>query len=159
MNLRSLMPIGRDRNVARSDNPFMSLQREIDRLFDDFTRGFPTFSDAGSGELLPSVDVTETDKQIEITAELPGLEEKDVQVNLADNVLTIRGEKKAEKEEKDKTYRLVERSYGSFVRSLELPDGVNPDAIKASITKGVLTVTVPKPAPAQVKKIDVKTAA
>ena len=162
MNLRSLMPIGRDRNVARSDNPFMSLQREVDRLFDDFTRGFPAFYSAGAAgaaELLPSVDVTETDKQIEITAELPGLEEKDVQVNVADNVLTIRGEKKAEKEEKDKTFRLVERSYGSFVRSLELPEGVNADAIKASIDKGVLKVTVPKPAPAQVKKIDVKTAA
>ena len=162
MNLRSLMPISRDRNVARSDNPFMSLQREVDRLFDDFTRGFPAFSSAGAAgaaELLPSVDVTETDKQIEITAELPGLEEKDVQVNVADNVLTIRGEKKAEKEEKDKTFRLVERSYGSFVRSLELPEGVNADAIKASIDKGVLKVTVPKPAPAQVKKIDVKTAA
>ena len=82
-----------------------------------------------------------------------------MQVNLADNVLTIRGEKKAEKEEKDKTYRLVERSYGSFVRSLELPEGVNADAIKASIDKGVLKVTVPKPATVQVKKIDVKAAA
>ena len=159
MNLRSLIPIGRDRNVARSDNPFISLQREIDRLFDDFTRGFPALSTGGTAELLPNLDVTETDKQIEITAELPGLEEKDVQVNLADNVLTIRGEKKAEKEEKDKTYRLVERSYGSFVRSLELPEGVNADAIKASIDKGVLKVTVPKPAPVQVKKIDVKAAA
>jgi len=159
MNLRSLIPVGRERSVARSDNPFMSLQREIDRLFDDFTRGFPTFPSLGTTELLPSMDVTETDKQIEITAELPGLEEKDVQVNVADNVLTIRGEKKAEKEEKDKAYRLVERSYGSFVRSLELPEGVNADAIKASIEKGVLKVTVPKPAPAQVKKIDVKAAA
>ncbi len=159
MNLGSLITVGRDRNVARNDNPFMSLQREIDRLFDDFTRGFPAFSTGGGNELLPSVDVTETDKQIEITAELPGLEEKDVQVNLADNVLTIRGEKKAEKEEKDKAYRLVERSYGSFVRSLELPEGVDANAIKASIDKGVLKVTVPKPAPAQVKKIDVKAAA
>jgi HSP20 family protein len=159
MNLRSLIPVGRDRSVARSDNPFMSLQREIDRLFDDFTRGFPAFTNVGGTELLPSMDVTENDKQIEITAELPGLEEKDVQVNLADNVLTIRGEKKAEKEEKDKAYRLVERSYGSFVRSLELPEGVNADAIKASIEKGVLKVTVPKPAPAQAKKIDVKAAA
>jgi HSP20 family protein len=153
------MPIGRDRNVARSDNAFMSLQHEIDRLFDDFTRGFPALSTGGTAELLPKLDVTETDKQIEITAELPGLEEKDVQVNLADNVLTIRGEKKAEKEEKDKIYRLVERSYGSFVRSLELPEGVNADAIKASIDKGVLKVTVPKPATVQVKKIDVKAAA
>jgi HSP20 family protein len=159
MNLRSLIPVGRDRSVARSDYPFMSLQREIDRLFDNFTQGVPALSTGGAAELLPNLDVTETDKQIEITAELPGLEEKDVQVNLADNVLTIRGEKKAEKEEKDKTYRLVERSYGSFVRSLELPEGVNADAIKASIEKGVLKVTVPKPTPAQVKKIDVKAAA
>ena len=159
MNLRSLIPVGRDRNVARSDNPFMSLQREIDRLFDDFTRGFPAFSTGGAAELLPNLDLTESVKQIEITAEMPGLEERDVQVNLADNVRTIRGEKKAEKEEKDKTYRLVERSYGSFVRSHELPEGVNADAIKASIEKGVLKVTVPKPTPAQVKKIDVKAAA
>jgi HSP20 family protein len=105
------------------------------------------------------MDVAETDKEIEITAELPGLEEKDVQINIADNVLTVRGEKKAEKEQKDKNYRLVERSYGSFERSLELPEGVNADAIQASIDKGVLKVTVPKPAPAQSKKIEVKAAA
>ena len=90
---------------------------------------------------------------------MPGLEEKDVQINVADNVLTIRGEKKAEKEEKDKNYRLIERSYGSFERSLELPNGVNADAIRANIAKGVLKVTVPKPAPAQTKKIEVKSAA
>jgi HSP20 family protein len=105
------------------------------------------------------MDVTETDKEIEVTAELPGLEEKDVQINLADNLLTIRGEKKAEKEQKDKNYRLVERSYGSFERMLELPEGVSPDAIKANIAKGVLKVTIPKPAPAQAKKIEVKPAA
>ena len=158
MNLKSLIPVGRDRGVARSDNPFISLQREIERLFDDFTRGFPALSNGKAG-LLPSMDVIETDKDIEITAELPGLEEKDVQINVTDNLLTIRGEKTAEKEEKDKNYRLVERSYGSFERTLELPDGVNADTIKASISKGVLTVTVPKPAPAQVKKIEVKAAA
>jgi len=161
MNLKSLILVGRDRGVAAPTNPFMSLQREIDRLFDDFSRGFPTFPSFGNGksELLPSMDVTETDKDIQITAELPGLEEKDVQINVADNLLTIRGEKKAEKEEKDKNYRLIERSYGSFERTLELPDGVNADAIQASIAKGVLTVTVPKPAPAQSKKIEVKAAA
>jgi HSP20 family protein len=131
MNLKSLIPIGRDRGMARSDNPFLSLQREIDRLFDDFSRGFPAFGN-GKLDLLPSMDVTETDKEIEITAELPGLEEKDVQIKLADNLLTIRGEKKVEKEETDKNYRLVERSYGSFERSLELPDGINADAIKAA---------------------------
>jgi HSP20 family protein len=158
MNLKSLLPIGRDRGVARSDNPFISLQREIDRLFDDFTSGFRTFGN-GKTEMLPSMDVSETDKEIEITAELPGLEEKDVQINVADNLLTIRGEKKAEKEETDKNYGLIERSYGSFERTLQLPDGVNADAIKATIAKGVLKVTVPKSAPAQVKKIDVKAAA
>jgi HSP20 family protein len=161
MNLKSLIPVGRDRTVSGSSNPFMSLQREVDRLFEDFTRGFPAMpalGGNGSG-LMPSIDVTETDKEIEITAELPGLEEKDVQINVADNLLTIRGEKKVEKEEKDKNYRLVERSYGSFERTLELPSGVDADAIKASIAKGVLKVTVLKPAPAQSKKIEVKSAA
>ena len=156
MNLKSLIPIGRDRSVA---SPFMSLQREIDRLFEDFSRGFPTIAGNGATALMPSMDVTETDKEIEITAELPGLEEKDVQINIADNILTIRGEKKAEKEQKDKNYRLVERSYGSFERTLELPEGVNADAIKANISKGLLKVTVPKPAPTQAKKIEVKSAA
>ena len=160
MNLRSLMPIGRDRTVARqqSSNPFMSLQQEIDRLFDDFGRGWPTLP-AATAEVTPRMDVAETDKEYEITAELPGLEEKDVQVNIADDVLTIKGEKKAEKEQKDKNYHLFERSYGSFTRSLQLPAGVNADAIKASISNGVLKVTVPKPAPAQTKKVEVKSAA
>jgi HSP20 family protein len=156
MKHKSLIPVGRDRNATGVFNPFFSLQREVDQLFDDFTRGWPT---GGASELMPSTDVTENDKEIQITAELPGLEEKDVQINVADGVLTIKGEKKAEKEEKDKNYRLVERSYGCFSRSIELPAGVNPDSIKATIAKGVLTVVVPKPAPAQVKKIDVKAAA
>src|SRR5262245_36798412 len=131
MNLRSLLPIGRDRTVARHDllTPFTSLQREIDRVFDDFTRWSPTFGGLANTDMLPIMDVTETDKEIEITAELPGLEEKDVEINFADGVLTIRGEKNAETEQKDKNYRLVERTYGSFSRTLELPDGVNPDMI------------------------------
>ena len=128
MNLKSLIPVGRQRGLTSTDNPFLSLQNEIDRLFDNFSRGFPTLGNGMSNVTLPTMDVAETDKDIEITAELPGLEEKDVQINVADNVLTIRGEKKAEKEQKDKNYRLVERSYGSFERSLELPDGVNVDA-------------------------------
>lgn len=157
MNLKSLIPVGRERNVARHEPlAFTALQNEIHRLFEDFSRGFVNF---GSTDLMPNTDVTETDKEIEITAELPGLEEKDVQINVADNTLTIKGEKKAEKEEKDKNYRMVERSYGSFSRTIELPAGTNPDSIKASISKGVLKVVVPKPAPAQVKKIEVKAAA
>jgi HSP20 family protein len=160
MKLSSLIPVGRDRGGVVQ--PFLSLQREIDRLFEDFTRGFPAMQGLAGGNggmVMPSTDVTETDKEIEITAELPGLEEKDVQINLADNLLTIRGEKKAEKEEKEKNYRLVERSYGSFERTIALPEGVKADDVKASIAKGVLTVKVTKPAPAQAKKIEVKSAA
>ncbi len=159
MNLKSLIPAGRQRGIARTDNPFVSLQNEIDRLFENFSTGFPSLGNGMTNVTLPSMDVSETDKDIEVTAELPGLEEKDVQINMADNVLTIRGEKKAEKEQKDKNYRLVERSYGSFERSIQLPEGVNADAIKATIDKGVLKVTVPKPVPAQVKTIEVKSAA
>jgi HSP20 family protein len=157
MNLKSLIPVGRSRNVARREtNPFAALQGEIDRLFEDFGRGFMTL---GTPALMPSMDVAETEKEIEITAELPGLEEKDVEINVADNVLTIKGEKKSEKEEKEKDYHLVERSYGSFSRTIELPTGTDVDKIKASISKGVLKVVVPKTAPAQVRKIDVKAAA
>ncbi len=108
--------------------------------------------------LLPSMDVSETAKEIEVTAELPGLEEKDVQLSVADQTLLIRGEKKSEREEKDKDYHMIERSYGSFSRTVELPPGVNPDAIKATMSKGVLKITIPKPAPAQSRKIDVKAA-
>jgi HSP20 family protein len=157
MKMPSLIPVGRERNAFAQ--PFVSLQREVERLFEDFGRGFPSLTGGNGGGLVPSTDVIETDKEIEITAELPGLEDKDVQVNFADGVLTIRGEKKAEKEEKDKNYRLVERSYGSFERSIALPEGVKPEDVKATIAKGVLTVKVPKPAPAQARKIEVKSAA
>ena len=152
---KSITPI-KTQSVAErpSGNLFSSLQREIDRVFDDFTRGWPSFH-MPNGDLTPRMDIAETDKEIEISAELPGLDEKDVQVNVADNVLTIKGEK----EEKDKNYHMVERSYGSFYRALNLPAGVNADAIKASLANGVLKVTVPKPAAAQAKKVEVKTAA
>ena len=157
MSQKIPVPVRQNRDLARTVNPFEFLQSGIDRLYHDFANSFPTFQ---TRALAPSMDVTENDKQIEITAELPGLEDKDVQVNVVDNVLTIRGEKKSEKEEhKDDNHWLLERSYGSFSRSITLPAGVTADDIKASIAKGVLTVTVPKPAPAQAKKIEVKAAA
>lgn len=157
MTLKSLIPVGSERGMTRfSSNPFTALQQEIDRLFEGFSQGFAGFP---TRELMPSMDLSETDKEIEITAELPGLEEKDIQLNVADNVLTIRGEKKNEREETKKDYHLVERSYGSFTRSVQLPAGVNADNIKAVMSKGVLKVTVLKPAPAQTKKIDIKSAA
>jgi len=157
MTAKSVIPVTQDRPVARREqNPLSLLQHEIDRLFDGFTRSFAPFS---QNPVVPNMDVAETDKEIEITAELPGLEEKDVQINVADNRLTIRGEKKNQREEKEKDYHLVERSYGSFLRTVELPTGVNLDTIKATISKGILKVTVPKPAPSQAKKIEIKTAA
>ena len=145
--------------VARRDTDILGpLQREIERVFDSFTRDWPSLNFRAS-DLTPSMDIAETDKDIEITAELPGLEEKDVQINVADNVLTIKGEKKAEMEDKDKNYHRIERSYGSFYRSLQLPPGANADAIKATLKNGVLKVTVTKPAATQPKKIEVKAAA
>jgi HSP20 family protein len=157
MNLKSLIPVSRDRKLAQPEVfSFASLRNDIDQLFENFGRGVGLNF---GGDLVPNTDLAETDTAIEITAELPGLEEKDVQINVADNVLTIKGEKKAEKEEKDKNYRLVERSYGSFYRSIELPTGTDANKIQASLSKGVLKVIVPKAAPAQVKKIEVKSAA
>lgn len=152
MSAKSLISVGRDRQPS---NPLVSLQREIDRLFDGFARNL-----AGhvAGSLAPTMDMSETDKEFEITAELPGLEEADVQLNVVDNILTIRGEKKNQREEKEKNYYLLERSYGSFSRSLELPNGVDLDSIKAVISKGVLKVTVPKPVPSQTRKIEIKAA-
>jgi len=146
---------GKRGELAPNVSPFLSLQREIDRVFSDFSRGFPA---AGPGvDLVPRMDITEKNGTVTITAELPGLEEKDVEVTVVDNVLTLKGEKKAEREEKGENRYLIERSYGSFQRSLELPEGVKPEDIKASMTKGVLTVTLPKPRAAKpdAKKIKV----
>src|SRR5580692_6865074 len=142
MNLRSIVPF-RDRpNVGRPDSnlALFSALREIDRLFDDFGRGLGPFGMQMPTNLMPSIDVTETDKEIEITAELPGLERKDVDISLEDDVLTIRGEKKAESEPSDKkrnggdkNYHLSERSYGVFYRMLQLPPGIDPSAVKATM--------------------------
>jgi HSP20 family protein len=164
---RSLLPaFGRRMEPARSDivDPFASLHREINRLFDDTMRGWavPT---TGNGKtfLAPNVDVKETDKVMELTAELPGVDEKDVEVNFADGVLTIKGEKKAEKESKDEKsgYYLMERSFGSFSRSFEVPFSVDPDKVSASFDKGVLKVSLPKPPETaqKAKKIAVQKAA
>jgi HSP20 family protein len=160
MNPKSVVPVTRETGLSRAESyPWFSLQREIDRLFDDFSRGFGRVPAFRGSELEPKMNVSETDGEIEFTAELPGLEAKDVEVTLADNVLTIRGEKSAEKEESGKNYRLVECSYGSFSRSFEVPAGADPSKIEAAIDKGVLTVKLPKPAKAAAKKIDVKSAA
>jgi HSP20 family protein len=145
--------------TLRTFNPSLSLRSEIDRMIDrmvspESVRRF--WPELPSTSLTPTMDVTETEKEYEVTAELPGLEERDVRVTLSDGVLTIRGEKKIDHEEKGKDFRMVERSYGGFSRSLELPTGgVDPNTIKATLEKGVLTVSIPKKA-ADVKKIEVK---
>jgi HSP20 family protein len=149
------------KQVARRADPFETLRSEVDRLFENFGRrgsglgrslfDFEPFKGVGSSLSVtaPKVNVAETDKALEITAELPGMDDKDVEVSLADGVLTVKGEKKEEKEEKDKNYYLVERSYGSFQRSFRLPENVNEDKVAAQVSKGVLTVTVPKKKPAK----------
>ena len=157
MNIRAIVPGTRDnRQVARpAGSLFEILQREVDSVFDDFARGVSP-ADSPAAHLLPSMDVAETDKAIELTVELPGLEQKDVDISVTNNILTIRGEKKAETEREDKNYHLIERAYGTFYRAFQLPNGVDPSAITASMTNGILKVTIPKPTPAQTKKVEVK---
>lgn len=143
-----------------SSSVFSALQREVDRLFDDFARTtWSPFSSNGAFGAVVKMDVAETKDGIELTAELPGLEEKDVEVTLSDRMLTISGEKQADKEEKQKNYYFAERSYGAFSRSIELPADIDAGKIKAVITNGVLKVSLPRTAKAEAKKIEVKTAA
>jgi HSP20 family protein len=166
------LPVKTEKAAPR--HPFVNLRREIDRLFEDFDRdfwGFPFRRSALDVEPFwrrelswastPAVDVTENDKAYEITAELPGIDEKNVEVKLANGGLTIKGEKAEETEETEKDYYLRERRFGSFERSFRVPDGVDTSKIDATFNKGVLTVTLPKSAEAQKaeKKIEVKAAA
>jgi HSP20 family protein len=109
--------------------------------------------------LAPRIEVTESDKEIEISAELPGLERKDVDISLDRNLLTVRAEKKVEAEQKDKNVHMSERSYGVFYRVLELPMAVDPSTVQATMSKGVLKIAIPKPARTETKKIEVKEAA
>jgi HSP20 family protein len=163
MAMRDLIPWGRGRDVSvrRGDdlNPFVSLQREMNRLFDDVFRG-SEFASMSSDRLFgragwPSLELSETEKDVKVLAELPGLEEKDVQVELADGVLSIKGEKKIESEDNDRLFS--ERYYGRFERRIAVGN-VDEDKIAASFKNGVLTVTLPKSPEAQqqVKRIPIK---
>jgi HSP20 family protein len=138
----------------RPVSPFDFIQGEIDRVFDRFNSWPATF---GERSFSPSMEVVETDNAIEVSTELPGMEEKDIEISLSDGMLTIRGEKKFEKDEKKTSYRLIERSYGSFERAVALPPGVDASKVKAKMTKGVLTVEVPKPATAKAQRIKITT--
>lgn len=148
-----------------SVEPWRSFHDEMDRLFGRFSRGFgfpslePLWTQAAdvSG---PATDIAEDEKAYTITAELPGMEPKDIEVTVSGGVLTIKGEKKQEKEEKDKNYYLSERSYGLAQRAFVLPEGIDQEKMTAGFAQGVLTVTLPKSAEAQKsqKKIEVKAA-
>lgn len=151
--------------LARFRDPFETLRHGIDRVFDEFRHGsafdaFPSFF----GELrgwdvhLPRIDVAETDDEIQVSADLPGVDEKDVEVSIGDHSLTIRGEKSVESEEKKRNYHIKERAYGSFQRVVMLPEGVKTDDVKATFKKGVLTVAIPKTREAKVgvRKITVQ---
>ena len=167
MNIRDLIPWNwgkRQVPVRREQSePLRSLQNDINRAFDNFWRGFdlpwPSTSSAWSVSM-PSVDVSETDKEIEVTAELPGMDEKDIDVSIAEGVLTIRGEKKSEVEKKEKDYYLQERTFGSVERVIPLPDTVNLDSANATFKNGVLTVKLAKKpeAVATTKRIAVRRA-
>lgn len=151
MALRDIIPWNHasDVSVRRGeDHPFLTLHREMNRLFDDAFRGFDLaplnpdrFFNRVEGNNWPSVEVSETDKEIKVTAELPGLEEKDVHVELANGVLAIAGEKRTKTEDKDR--RFSECSCGRFERRIAVED-VDADKISAAFKNGVLTVTLPK---------------
>jgi HSP20 family protein len=153
---------------ASAVEPWHSFRDEMDRLFDRFSTGFgmpglglglgSVFGRAGA-LAAPAVDIAEDDKGYTISAELPGTEEKDIDVSVSGAALTIKGEKKQQHEQKDKNYYLSERSYGSFRRVFSLPEGVDPTKITASFAKGVLTVTLPKDGQAnKSQKIEIKAA-
>ena len=164
MQIRDLVPWGNNkgREVARQEeeNPVFSLQRDVNRIFEDFWRRLdqPSSALAGWESAGPRTDIAETDSALEVSVELPGLDRKDVDISLSENALTIKGEKNSERQENRKGFHLSERSYGSFYRSIPLPSGIDTSKASAAFKNGILTVTLPKTQEAQlrVKKIEVK---
>lgn len=168
------LPVSKEKSAAPAERdwaPFESLRREVDRIFEDFRPfGWRLPRTAGlnvdlplpgrSWSVNPAFDVVEKDNEYEITAELPGIDEKNVDIKLNNRLLTIKGEKSEEKEEKEKDYYLSERRYGSFQRSFEVPESVDANKIEATFAKGVLIVRLPKTAQAKQaeKKISIKAA-
>ncbi len=131
---------------------FTSLRDEMNQLFDEFWSRRPFF-DAGWS---PELDVAETNENVIVKAEVPGLDPKDIDISISGDTLTLKGEKKEEKQENDRYYHRVERRYGSFMRSVTLPESVNTENIKAECKNGILVITLPKVEKAKHKKINVK---
>ena len=163
VDLKALVPSRNNKAqtpAVREDyfDPFVTFRREMDRMFDHFFDGFNGRGSNGAGAIAPAIDLDETDKEMVVTAELPGVSEKDIEVSLAGDMLTIKGEKKTETEEKKGNSTYTERRYGSFARSLRLPFEVKDEQVDAKFKDGVLTVRLPKPAEmqSQVRRIEVK---
>lgn len=145
--------------------PFDAMRREVDRMFDAFSNGglfgaLPAALAGSNGFLTPKINVCETDAGLEVTAELPGIDQKEIDLSLDDGVLTLKAEHASQKEEKDekKHYHLVERAQGTFLRRIALPFEPDADRVEATFDKGILKVTVPKSAKAdeKIRKIQVK---
>jgi HSP20 family protein len=145
------------RDLTSWSADFSNMQREINRMFDAVLRGgMVDDSTFGPSIWTPAVDITEKDDEYLVKVELPGVEKNDVQITLESNILTVKGEKKQEKEEKGENYHRMERSYGSFQRSFTLPTTVKSDKIDASFKDGVLSIRLPKSEEAKPKLIEVK---
>jgi len=148
---------------SRYQDPFQSFRTEMDRLFDSFLGGAPSLASlrqgfSGAQVVTPTLDVKENEKEIVVKADLPGLDEKDINLTIHNGVLSLRGEKKSEHTDERENYHVMERSYGSFQRSIRLPDTIDEDKAEARFDKGVLTISLPK-RPETVstqKKIEIK---
>jgi HSP20 family protein len=152
----NLIPWKRKKEGSDLAHPTDLFRHQMNRLFDDFFGdGLLARGETGF-DFVPRVDVSENDKEVLVKAELPGMDEKDVNVSLSGGQLLISGEKKDEREEKDKSYHLVERSYGSFSRAVDV-GSVDEDKVKAAFKNGILTVTLPKREEDKARKIDIKT--
>jgi HSP20 family protein len=152
MAKRNLIPWRKEESnvpVRRSEyDPFMALQQDMNSMFDDFfNRSFglrPIGFDQSWESFQPRIDVVDDEKMIKVTAELPGMDENEIELTLTQNTLQISGEKKVESEDKGQNYYKMERSYGTFRRSISLPCEVDADKVKATFKKGILTVVLPK---------------
>jgi len=161
MKIKSLLPDVARRAKWEDENPFYFLQREMNNLFDNFFRGFdlaPRKFAGAFGSFTPSIDVKENDKEYIIKAELPGVDEKDIEVKVTNDAVTIKGEKKEEKEDKDRNYYYMERSYGSFSRVIPLEAEIEAGKAEAHFKNGVLDIKIPKSPSAKTKgtKVPIK---
>ena len=140
----------------RPTRDLVNIREEMNRLFDDFFSGWSERRRGLlEGEWAPTIDVAETENDVVVTAELPGIEQDKVDITITDDILTLKGEKQEEQEIKKENYHRIERSYGSFQRSVSLPAGVQSDKAKASYKDGILKITVPKAEEAKPKQIKI----